>query len=722
MTSSREALSLQNIPEVAPLGLVVLGGGAVVYEYYAPAFQKLGLSQKALIVEASETNVVRLRRNYPRLSIKQVDFRALWKGNPGPDLPPFDAAVIALPNSLHREAVEMALDLGLHVLCEKPLALSREACLHLARKANEANRILAVGMVRRLLPSVSALRDALEEKKMGELVDIDIEDGAPYAWPSHSGAAFRKENGGVLADMGVHYLDLVEALAGKLHPVSYSDDSRGGVETNLEYQLKTQKGIPVRLALSWTRRLRNTLILKGTLGELILEKDTFDACFWRARNSDSKTRLSNPSPFRSGPWPPTLASCFIEELFEFTHAIHHGQKPRVSALEAASTAELIEWAYQERGRNRAKVSIQKTSARPILPPAKTVVTGGTGFIGTRLVERLHGEGFEEIVVPVRNYQTGANIARFPIEMQRTDLLHYEQVRKVIRGARYVFHLAYGREGPDAARVTIEGTKNVIEAAIAEGCESVVVLSTIAVFGYPENKTVDESWPYHPVLGEYGRSKAQMEKWCLERARLSGPTRIVILNPSCVYGPGGKTYTLLPLEMARKGIFCWIEEGRGIANYTYVDNLIDAIFKAAASKEAHGKRFIINDGSTSWRSFLTPFLGPWADPLSSYTPRELQGLQRFWEDQMMNTVKQILRKLTPGLLKKIRESRRLTISQSRNSGNAKAVPPPWLNDLFGPTSTVFSSEKAQTLLGWKPRVDLGGGSERALEWLRFMRLL
>ena len=159
------------------------------------------------------------------------------------------------------------------------------------------------------------------------------------------------------------------------------------------------------------------------------------------------------------------------------------------------------------------------------------------------------------------------------------------------------------------------TKCVVEAAIAAQCDAVVVLSSMAVFGHPNGET-DESAPYRPAYGDYGRSKMRMEQWCVERSRTSGRTRIVVLNPSCVYGPAGPTYTELPATLAREGHFCWIDAGSGNANYVYVDNLVDAILLAAATPEAHGQRFLINDGMVSWRRFLEPLVEPWMSQLPS----------------------------------------------------------------------------------------------------------
>src|SRR5262249_11141324 len=121
---------------------------------------------------------------------------------------------------------------------------------------------------------------------------------------------------------------------------------------------------------------------------------------------------------------------------------------------------------------------------PQFPAGPVLVTGGSGFIGSRLVARLAELGIGPIRAPGRGYRTCVELARFAVEMPRLDLLDPPAVRRVLRGIRHVFHLAYGRDGDDPRKITVDGTRNVVDAAIAEGCESVVVLSTAYVFGRP----------------------------------------------------------------------------------------------------------------------------------------------------------------------------------------------------------------------------------------------
>ena len=98
---------------------------------------------------------------------------------------------------------------------------------------------------------------------------------------------------------------------------------------------------------------------------------------------------------------------------EFAQAIRGRQAPRVDADQATATMELINWAYDQRGCARGQVqgSVPLAADRPALPPARAVVTGGTGFVGSKLVERLSELGFEDVVLPVRSYRSGVNVCR-----------------------------------------------------------------------------------------------------------------------------------------------------------------------------------------------------------------------------------------------------------------------------------------------------------------------
>lgn len=704
---------------------------------HLPAFAQMGQIGELMVADPFTAALKRLTEQFPTLAVKQMDYRAALERAAAEDV---SAVIVALPNALHEDAVSRALDAGLDVLCEKPLALTCAACERLDKQAQVAGRILAVGMVRRGLASTQALRRALQEGWLGEITAIEVEDGAPFAWSSESGIYFRAENAGVLANVGVHPLDLVEYLAGRLEPVSYTDDNRGGAEANAEYILKTENGAPVRMRLSYTHLLRNHLVIHGTRGTLRLENSQPDRAFFRAHDDGLDAIITPQKPFRFGDWKPNLSGAFSEQFADFQDACATRRAPIATAADAVRTAQLIDWAYAQ-VKPKARISVSESAP---LPEERIVITGGTGFVGAHLVEELAERGATDLLLPVRSYRSGANVGRFPVRMQRIDLLDSAGLREVMQGARYVFHLAFGRDGGNERRVTLEGTQNVVEAAIAANAESVVVLSTTAVYGDPSTEhEVDESFPYAPV-GNYETSKAATEKWTLARAQASSSTRICVINSACVYGPRGKAFTELPARLVQEKNFAWVEQGRGIANYVFVKNLADALILAACDAQAYGERFIVSDGATTWRDFFTQLFEARVEHAPSYTRAELTMLARarepklrdlgralvrnpeVWrvvrENSRLARGKELARKITPYLFDRIQRTKEQTEPARTEAVSESPVPPLWLADLYGTEPTRFTSAKAQRVLGWTPRVGLAEGQQMSREWLKQVRIL
>ena len=722
-----------------PNGFVILGGGAVVSEFYLPAFAQLGWLSRVRVADPSPNVMARIHASFPDVDVAACDFRDALRHGCSQD----HAAIVALPNSLHEIAVNDALDLGMDVLCEKPLALTAAACSRLADQAEQVKRLLAVGMTRRFLPSVQAARRVIEKGWLGELRSIEVADGHAFAWSSESGGYFRRENGGVLANIGVHALDLVAYLCGPLVPVTYEDDWQGGAEANAQYELRTNFGARVTIRLSYTHPLDNGVRLIGSAGEIRFDHVNPQVRF-HSTNDGLDADVSIERPFRFGRWPADLVSTFAEQLCDFYDASQRRAAPRATAHEAVATAQLIDWAYDHRTSPRTAARIQVAPGGPRLEPGRIVVTGGTGFVGGHVIDALTRMGHTDIVVPVRSYRTGANAGRFPVRFERVDLLDAASVSKLIAGARYVVHLAFGRDGENAQRVTVEGTKNVVEAGIAAGVAAIAVISTAAVFGDLGPREIDETFVSRLDGNEYERTKAQAEQWALSRAVNDLRTRIVVVNPACVYGHGGKTFTELPARLLQERAFCWIEDGRGIVNYVHVSNLADAILLALGHPEAHGQRFIVSDGATSWREFFTELFGERVSSLPSFTLDELTALSRAAEPTLRDLgravvgdpeVRRILRqnaqlgRLKTGVARLFPDSYRRLQSGGRKASrlnlpdqSAAPTPPVYLSQLFGPSLTRISAAKARSVLGWSPSIELPAGQASARVWLTELGLL
>jgi nucleoside-diphosphate-sugar epimerase/predicted dehydrogenase len=708
------------------ISFVILGGGSVTAEYYLPAMTRMGRLADVTVVDPVQQSVAALTSRYPDLTCIEQDhcsFMANIKA-----VPARTSVIVALPNQFHVDAVRLALERGHHVLCEKPLALKADECAFLRALAEDKRSVLKIAMSRRYLPVLMLARQILDTKELGIVQTVEVHDCMPFLWRPQSFAFFARESGGILADMGVHYLDYLDTLIGPMTPVAYSDDARGGTESSLKYRLAAGK-VRIDMRLSRIDQSGGFLRIKCDGGEIKVDKTnetelTVTPCGSKTR------RIRLEQPFDSAAWPNSFHGSFCQMIADFEREVSGIKTPIADVADAQRTVALIEWAYDHR--TTRTVAAQATSAGR----SNVVVTGGSGFIGGHLLARLSRDS-NDIRAAVRSPSSCANIARYPVEITPTDLLDMASVRALVAGARTVYHLAYGKESGSAARVTVDGTKNLVRAAIEASVDCIVILSTMYVYGFPESdRPVDETFPYRPYGGEYGITKATMERWCLEQARNSGCTRIVILNPTCVFGPGGGAYTTLPVDMVKLGTFCWISEGRGLCNYNYVDNLIDAILVAAKVPEAHGERFIINDGVISWREFIEPLVRPLRTDIPSFTTAELQNLPRhggpFKVKDLISAVLTApevrgVAKRSPTIRKIFDLSKRAgpmgatgrastPPTLSDRAEQATDQPPDWLGPLFNPEQVTFSASKAAHILKWAPKVGLAEAQAVTIAWL------
>jgi dihydroflavonol-4-reductase len=171
---------------------------------------------------------------------------------------------------------------------------------------------------------------------------------------------------------------------------------------------------------------------------------------------------------------------------------------------------------------------------------KTLVTGGSGFVGRAVVEGLLAAGREvRVLVRTLNHPALAGLA---VEQVRGDLREAVSLEQALKGCRRLFHVAadYRLWVPDPAEmyaVNVEGTRNLLAAAAAAGVERVVYTSTVGTLGNPGDGTPgteDTPVSLAEMTGPYKRSKFLAEQVALEFARQG--LSLVVVNPSTPVGP------------------------------------------------------------------------------------------------------------------------------------------------------------------------------------------
>src|SRR5512135_261059 len=204
--------------------------------------------------------------------------------------------------------------------------------------------------------------------------------------------------------------------------------------------------------------------------------------------------------------------------------------------------------------------------------ALTIVTGGAGFIGSHLVERLVARGERVRVVE----RPEADTAHLPprVEVIRADIRDPPAVAEALRGGRRVYHLAanpnlWARDRAEFGAVNHRGTVHVLDAALAAGAERVLHTSTESILTRARSDgpiAEDVAIALSDAIGPYCRSKLLAESEALARARAGRP--VVIANPTMPVGPGDRGLSP-PTRLIRD--FC---RGRLPARMDCTLNLID----------------------------------------------------------------------------------------------------------------------------------------------------
>jgi nucleoside-diphosphate-sugar epimerase len=231
------------------------------------------------------------------------------------------------------------------------------------------------------------------------------------------------------------------------------------------------------------------------------------------------------------------------------------------------------------------------------------VTGGSGFVGGALIERLRGEGWD-VRALARSERAAERVRELGAEPVMGDL---DDLR--IEDCEVAFHAAAKVEDfgdpADFERINVQGTRNVLAAGTAGGARRLVHVGTEAALmaGQPL-VNVDESAPLRPdspVL--YSSSKAKAE----EIVR-GADIETVIVRPRFVWGRGDTSLLPAILELVRSGRFRWVGGGRQLTATTHIDNTVEGLWLAATKAPAGGVYFVTDGEPTVFRDFITEWVG------------------------------------------------------------------------------------------------------------------
>ncbi len=238
---------------------------------------------------------------------------------------------------------------------------------------------------------------------------------------------------------------------------------------------------------------------------------------------------------------------------------------------------------------------------------KCFVTGASGFIGSNLVQELNRRG-HRVKALLRPGADLRGLAGAEFERVTGDLGDRQKLTEAMRGCDWCFHLAASyhlwlRDYAPMYAANVDGTRHVLEAAVAAGCSRIIHTSTVGCIGLPRANngslvpTDETAWAAEAHLNtHYKRSKWRAEQVALELAQRGAP--VVIVNPSAPVGPRDVRPTptgKVILDFVNRAMPAYLDTG---LNWVHVrDVAVGHIL--AAERGVPGERYILGHAEGNW---------------------------------------------------------------------------------------------------------------------------
>ena len=326
---------------------------------------------------------------------------------------------------------------------------------------------------------------------------------------------------------------------------------------------------------------------------------------------------------------------------------------------------------------------------------KVLVTGGTGFTGKALVRRMLQEGHEVIALDRQEGHKSQEMRDWGAEVVIGSVTDQEVVSRCMKGVEVVHHVAAAFRDLRVPRsryreVNVDGTRNVLEAALAEGVRKFIYCSTCGVHGNVDRPPAGEDAPIQPA-DYYQQTKYDAEP--IVNSYLARGLKTTILRPAAIYGPGDPGRFYLIFKQLERGWFPMFGYGPVLYHSLYIDNFLDAFVLAMDESKGLGEAYLI-------------------------------------ADEKYLTIEELVRRAAAAMGVKVR-FRRYPIWPVIASGYVVDAfcrpfgiePPlhPRRVDWYRQTR-AFRIDKARRELGYQPRIGLDEGLRRACQWYREQGML
>ena len=543
-----------------------------------------------------------------------------------------DVVHVLTPPNAHIDPARAALEAGVDVLMEKPLAHTAAGCQELRRAADESGAVLATSHNFLFGSAYEALVRDVESGRLGHIDQIDIVwnkelgqvKGGPFgAWmlqhPSHilfevapHSFAHAAHLVGDLTDLSVDARDEVALPRGlrfyrRWEIRGWADAHGGGIAprrtTSVRIRFGFDAGYPEHYVhvrgSNGTGRVdfeQNTYARQEHTPYL-LDIDRFVNASRAALASvgQAGATLGRVVLAKAGLHPhdgPFAAS--IAGAVERFYATREGDlDARLDVDVAAGALALAERVAERAALPAPRGVAPHQSARDVRPD--TLVIGGTGFIGRALVRKLVEDGARVRVLARDPLGAPPELRRPQVELVRGDFTDEASVREALRGVAHVYHLArgFGNTWQEYLRWDVEPTKRLAELCVEAGVTRFFYASSIAIYdaGARGGVITEATAPVPDMLraNPYARSKAENERVLGELAETGG-LPLVVFRPGIVLGRGGSPFHWGVAAWPYHSVCRLYGEGDNPLPIVLVDDVADAMVAARHASGVVGQSY------------------------------------------------------------------------------------------------------------------------------------
>lgn len=243
---------------------------------------------------------------------------------------------------------------------------------------------------------------------------------------------------------------------------------------------------------------------------------------------------------------------------------------------------------------------------------KILLTGATGFLGSRLTRRLLDNTDHEPTLLVRPGRERQLPESSRIAVCPGDITDRASVERALEGCRALIHTAakvsvWARDRSEFERVNVDGTLELFDCAVRAGVDRIIYVSSFLALGFSTGPLLNEDGPHEREIhfNDYERTKYLADRAATELAGQGAP--IVTLYPGVIYGPGqlteGNLIVNLLIDYMTGKLPARIGHGRQRWNFVFVEDVVSGIL-LALKKAAPGSRYILGGENLSLNEFFS----------------------------------------------------------------------------------------------------------------------